>query len=213
MTPKTVVERYRAARESRSPWETHCTDDHALPQRADLFNVHEPGAKRTDKLFDGTAPDAVDQLAASLLGELTRPGRWSVRLVRSAGSRAKRLGGRRGVVQHLQGHFDRSNFAVEMHQCYLDLVVAGTASLLLEEAPHRRPSAGSVKFLVGSGRGGRSERAIGADPPVRDDARSNRDRFKAGVPQIRKRAYSDPETRIPVIEAMFPIAERSPTWP
>ncbi len=33
----------------------------------------------------------------------------------------------------LKSNFDRSNFAVEMHQCYLDLVTAGTASLLLEE--------------------------------------------------------------------------------
>jgi hypothetical protein len=32
-------------------------------------------------------------------------------------------------------HFDRSNFAVEIHQCYLDLAAAGTACLLFEEAP------------------------------------------------------------------------------
>jgi hypothetical protein len=35
----------------------------------------------------------------------------------------------------LQGHLDRSNFSVEMHQTYLDLVILGTASLLFEEAP------------------------------------------------------------------------------
>jgi len=34
----------------------------------------------------------------------------------------------------LQSNFDRSNFAVEMHQCYLDLITAGTATLLFEEA-------------------------------------------------------------------------------
>jgi len=41
----------------------------------------------------------------------------------------------------LKSHFDRSNFAIEMHQCYLDLVTAGTASLLFEEAAPGEPSA------------------------------------------------------------------------
>ena len=41
----------------------------------------------------------------------------------------------------LKSHFDRSNFAIEMHQCYLDLVTVGTASLLFEEAPPGEPSA------------------------------------------------------------------------
>jgi head-to-tail connecting protein len=41
----------------------------------------------------------------------------------------------------MQSHFDRSNFAVEMHQCYLDLVTAGTACLLFEEAESGEPSA------------------------------------------------------------------------
>jgi hypothetical protein len=34
----------------------------------------------------------------------------------------------------MQAHFDQSNFSVEIHQCFLDLVVAGTTSLLFEEA-------------------------------------------------------------------------------
>ena len=33
----------------------------------------------------------------------------------------------------MQYHFDRSNFAVEVHQCFLDLVTVGTACLLFEE--------------------------------------------------------------------------------
>ncbi|MBL0317593.1 MAG: hypothetical protein IPP69_18260 [Flavobacteriales bacterium] len=34
----------------------------------------------------------------------------------------------------MQAHFDQSNFIVEIHQCFLDLVVAGTASLAFEES-------------------------------------------------------------------------------
>lgn len=45
------------------------------------------------------------------------------------------------AVRILQGHFDRSNFAVEMHQAFLDLVTAGTACLRLEKADLHSPSA------------------------------------------------------------------------
>ena len=41
----------------------------------------------------------------------------------------------------MQGHFERSNFAVEIHQCFLDLVTIGTATLLFQEAPIGEPSA------------------------------------------------------------------------
>lgn len=91
------------------------------------------------------APDAVEQLAASLMAEITPPsGGWftfepggnvadadrdilTARLARAASI--------------LQGHFDRSNFAVEMHQAFLDLVTAGTACLRLEADDFLSPSA------------------------------------------------------------------------
>jgi hypothetical protein len=39
------------------------------------------------------------------------------------------------VTQTVQAHFDRSNFAVEIHQTFLDLITVGSATLLFEEAP------------------------------------------------------------------------------
>jgi hypothetical protein len=45
------------------------------------------------------------------------------------------------VAETLQGHLDRSNFALELHQAFLDLVVAGTGVLSIEEAPPGEPSA------------------------------------------------------------------------
>ena len=45
---------------------------HALPLRSAFGTT---ATRTADPLFDGTAPDAVDQLAASLLAELTPP--WS----------------------------------------------------------------------------------------------------------------------------------------
>lgn len=147
LTPQKVIERFRKAKDRRSTWESHWREcyDYALPQRGGTDDWSVPGAKRTDKIFDGTAPDAIDQLAASLLSELTPP--WSRWFGLSVGPEVEE--GERGVLapelekaeNALQSHFDQSNFAVEIHQCLLDLVTVGTASLLFEEAPPGEASA------------------------------------------------------------------------
>jgi hypothetical protein len=152
MTAKQILSRYNRARERRANWESHWREcyDYAMPHRESAISGSDPGGKRADKLFDGTAPDAVEQLAASLLSQLTPPwARWfglaegsdlapeEKDLVADTLERATAI---------LQAHFDKSNFAVEMHQCYLDLVTAGTACLLFEEAPLGEPSA--FRFLA-----------------------------------------------------------------
>ncbi len=147
LTPKGVIERYRRAKERRSVWESHWEEcyAYALPQRDGIIRQPQPGEKKTDKLFDGTAPDAVDQLAASLLAQLTPPwARWFGFAPGPDATEEERdaiAGELERAAAPLQSHFDRCNFAVEMHQCYLDLVTAGTASLLFEEAPPGEPSA------------------------------------------------------------------------
>jgi hypothetical protein len=130
----------RRALAARRGWEGHWQEcyDHVLPQR-DGFSQSAPGAKRGDRLFDGTAPDAAEQLAASLLANLAPP--WSAWLGLVPGpdlsaterDRFAPVLDRAGAALLL--HFDRSNFAVELHQAFLDLVIGGTASLLFEEAP------------------------------------------------------------------------------
>ncbi|MBI1986645.1 MAG: head-tail connector protein [Rhodospirillales bacterium] len=147
ITPKSVIERYRRAKDRRGVWESHWEEcyAYALPQRDGITRQTHPGEKKTDKLFDGTAPDAVDQLAASLLAQLTPPwARWFGFAPGPDATEQERDGigaELERAAATLQSHFDRCNFAVEMHQCYLDLVTAGTASLLFEEAPPGEPSA------------------------------------------------------------------------
>ncbi|MBF0246706.1 MAG: head-tail connector protein [Alphaproteobacteria bacterium] len=136
LTPESVVRAFKRAKDNRATWEGHWRDcyDYALPLRSQSM---AKGAKTGDKLFDGTAPDAVDQLAASLLANLTPPwGRWvglmpGTELTPEQRERVAPVLDKIATV--MQSHFDRSNFAVEIHQCYLDLVTAGTASLMLEE--------------------------------------------------------------------------------
>ncbi|WP_339860498.1 portal protein [Thalassospira alkalitolerans] len=141
--------RYRAALARQGNWQKHWQEcyEFALPQRngASEQSVASNGAKRFDRVFDSTAPDAVEQLAASLMAEITPPtGGWfdfepggnvadqDREILTARLARAARI---------LQGHFDRSNFAVEMHQAFLDLVTAGTACLRLESDDLQNPSA------------------------------------------------------------------------
>ncbi|MCK8784327.1 portal protein [Roseomonas sp. NAR14] len=141
ISPEEILGRYRRARDRRLPCEGVWQEcyDHVMARL--------PGSGGP-ALYDGTAADAVEQLAASLLAELTPP--WS----RWVGLRATRaepdldspaaIAEARAVetaAETLQGHIDRSNFAMEMHQAFLDLVIAGTGVLLVEEAPPGEASA------------------------------------------------------------------------
>lgn len=130
------------ARERRLPWEAMWRDcyAYALPMRGHgLGQSFQAGTNHAERLFDGTAPDAVEQLAASLLAELTPP--WSRWFGLKPGHDVDPLDADAlaavldTAASRLQGHFERSNFAVEIHQCFLDLVTTGTATLLFEEAP------------------------------------------------------------------------------
>jgi hypothetical protein len=137
-----VFRRFADARERRQHWEQLWRDcyAYALPMRGHgLSQATFVGTNHAERLFDGTAPDAVEQLAASLLAELTPP--WSRWFGLKPGqdvdpSDKNELGEiLEAAAVRVQGHFDRSNFAVEIHQCFLDLVTTGTATLLFEEAP------------------------------------------------------------------------------
>ena len=140
-----VRRRFERARTARAAWETlwqECYEFALPPARSSLQTRDGQSAAPpllSSRLFDGTAPDAVDQLAASLLARLTPP--WSRWFGLAAGrdlapDEQQKVGPElEAIAETLQMHFDRSNFAVEIHQCYLDLAAAGTACLLFEEAP------------------------------------------------------------------------------
>ncbi len=140
LNPNDVVQRYARARERRTTWEAHWQEcyDYALPQRGGVIRSAQPGEKKTEKLFDATAQDAVDQLAASLMAQLNPP--WSSWFGFCVGpdaddaTRQLLAPDLERMTRVVQSNFDRSNFVVETHQCYLDLVTAGTACLMFEEA-------------------------------------------------------------------------------
>lgn len=145
-----LIERYKKAEERKQQWEPHWQEcyAYAFPQRENVSSslaMNDYGAKKNINLFDGTAPDAVDQLASSLLAELTPP--WAQWFGLKAGAELG-MEEKAQVAETLEKtsmvmlqNFEHSNFAVEIHQCYLDLVIAGTACLMFEEAPIGEASA------------------------------------------------------------------------
>lgn len=151
--PEAIAARFEKARQRRSTWESHWQDcyDFALPRRDGSLSSQTVGEKKRQTLYDGTAPDAVELLGASLTAELTPAwSRWinlvpgveiTDDLTEDVSTRLEDLS------KALQGQFDQSNFQVEIHQCFLDLVTAGTACLLFEEAPFGQSSAFTFKAV------------------------------------------------------------------
>ncbi|CAO3415869.1 portal protein [Azospirillum argentinense] len=213
--PERLLERYRAARERRSVWESHWQDcyDHALPNGQPFRGGGIPGERRVDRLFDGTAPDAVEQLAASLLAELTPPwSRWfglqpGPSLPEGERDRvAPMLDRAAGIVQ---AHVDRSNFAVEIHQAFLDLVTVGTACLLMEEAPPG--GASSLRFtavplaeaVLEEGADGRLDGTFRRSEATL--AQIERRFPGVTIPDaVRERGAAEPDSRFPLVEAVLP---------
>ncbi|KJE34383.1 head-to-tail joining protein [Thalassospira sp. HJ] len=207
--------RFQKAMERRRNWLSHWQDcyEFALPQRNAAASHQTSGGKRLDRVFDATASDAVEQLAASLMAEITPPaGGWFE--LEAGGNVAnadrqvltEQLG---RAVRILQGHFDRSNFAVEMHQAFLDLVTAGTACLRLEKADLHSPSA--LRFTAVPLRDlAFEERSDGKMDAVFRKLALTRDEIAATWPVAKGLADDgddkDAPKRITVIEAVLPAA-------
>lgn len=204
MTPEELLARQARALDRRRPLEPvwQACFDHVLPPLA--------GAPA---LFDATAADAAEQLAASLLAELTPPwSRWfglAPARPMGEGPEAQAMAvALEDAALALQGHFDRSNFALEMHQAFLDLVVAGTGVLMVEEAPLGEASAfrfAAVPIrtaLLEEGESGRLETVWRQSKLTAAQVVA---RFPVAPPAgiLQAAAAGDPALRI-VVEALWP---------
>ncbi|WP_270939219.1 portal protein, partial [Falsiroseomonas oryzae] len=192
--------RHARALSRRRPLEAGWQDcyDHALPA---------PGAA---PLFDATAADAAEQLAASLLAELAPPwSRWFALAPARDLDDATQAGLARSLAdtaETLQGHLDRSNFALELHQAFLDLVVAGTGLIAIEEAPPGEASA--LRFravplreaVLEEGASGRLETVFRSLRLTADEIRA---RWPA-APLPPARRDEDPAAKLRVVEAAWP---------
>ena len=94
-------------------------------------------------LFDGTAADAVDNLAASMYTLLTPPESLWINLVRESGDSPDP----EIATNALRANLNDSNFYTTVHQCYMDLCIYGTACLFMAENPIGADSAFSFTAI------------------------------------------------------------------
>ena len=111
----------------------------ALDMRAPWLNRWDNARKYTmptadddaATLFDATAMDAADNLAASIYTLLTPPeSMWLTLVPESILSPDAEF-----ATSKLRANLNDSNFYTVIHQCYMDLVVLGTACLFMAESP------------------------------------------------------------------------------
>lgn len=137
-----VMRRQSQMEAGRSNWEPYWQDvaDYTTPRNSTFTNKRAPGERRTEKIFDSTAPLASDRFAAAFESMLTpRTQIWHLlkpededladdaEVKRWTEDVNKRLFARRYATH--------SNFASQIHEVYKALGDFGTGSLFSEEIP------------------------------------------------------------------------------
>ena len=132
---KQLQQMYGRALEMRAPWIKRWDDArrYTMPTSDD----------DTATLFDSTASDAADNLAASMYSLITPPeSLWMTLVPESTESPNAEI-----ATSVFRANLNDSNFYTTIHQCYMDLVVMGTACLFMSENPIGASSAFSFTAI------------------------------------------------------------------
>jgi len=119
----------------RSTWQELA--DYEVPRKGDVdrSNFWTP-RKQTEKMFDETAPQAASELAAEMQGNLTSAAaKWFGLVMSDKALREESMWQEwlENSAQAIYDAYQNSNFAEEVQEAYLDLVVFGIAAILMEE--------------------------------------------------------------------------------
>ncbi len=132
---KNLQNLYKRALDMRTPW----TARWDAARRYAMPSADEDVAT----LFDSTAMDASDNLAASIYTLLTPPESMWLQLV----GESELSQNAEFATAALRANLNDSNFYTTIHQCYMDLVVLGTACLFMSENPIGASSAFNFKAI------------------------------------------------------------------
>lgn len=132
---KNLQQMYRRALDMRAPWINRW--DSAM--RYTIPTTDDDVAT----LFDATASDAADNLAASIYSLLTPPESLWVSLVPEGPDSPDAV----AATMALRANLNDSNFYTTIHQCYMDLIILGTACLFMAENPIGAASAFSFTAI------------------------------------------------------------------
>ena len=132
---KNLQQMYRRALDLRAPWINRwdCAMRYTMPTADDDAAM----------MFDATAADAADNLAASIYSLLTPPESLWVSLVPESVASPDAT----AATMALRANLNDSNFYTTIHQCYMDLIILGTACLFMAENPIGAASAFSFTAI------------------------------------------------------------------
>ena len=132
---KQLQQMYKRALDMRDPWLKRWDEArrYTIPTSDDDIAT----------LFDSTAADAADNLAASMYSLITPPeSLWMTLVPESDASPNAEI-----ATAAFRANLNDSNFYTTVHQCYMDLVVLGTACLFMAENPIGASSAFSFTAI------------------------------------------------------------------
>ena len=129
---------FERARSQRQKWENLWNECFTYTQplnTTEFFSSNASSTKQNSTLYDSTAPDAVEQLAASLLAELTPPGHQWFTLEKAIelDDQSQTDIALEKISDELNSMVEKSNLAIELHQSFIDLTTIGTACILVEQ--------------------------------------------------------------------------------
>lgn len=139
-----IIRRQEQMRSLRSNWESLWQEvaDRVWPQMSDFTGKRANGEKRTEKIFDSTAPLALEKFAAALHSLLTPDNQQWHKLTTTD----KRFRDSHPVKQYLEDVTEIlfavrrspfSNFASQVNECYKSLGAFGTMGMMVEDVPGR----------------------------------------------------------------------------
>lgn len=150
---KQLIKRYDRLLDNRrtfdNTWQELAT--YILPRKANVTVTRQPGAKQTERLYDGTAIHANELLAASLAGSLTSAAdRWfSLRMHNEELNEDQEVSAwLNAVADRIYLGLNQSNFHAEGHEVYLDLGAFGTGCLFVLERPLKHPGFNGFDFAA-----------------------------------------------------------------
>jgi hypothetical protein len=112
--------------------------DFVIPNANDITTTVWPGSRRTDKVFDSTAIQSAELLAAALHGMLTNPAVMWFGLT-SGDDQLDELDNVRlwlqNTARQMHNVLNATNFQTEIHEVYQNIVSLGTAAMDIIEDP------------------------------------------------------------------------------
>lgn len=134
---KDIINRWRDMKSSRANWETLWQDisDWMLTRKGGIITTIVKGEQRTREIFDTTAKDAGDRLAAGLLSYLAPPNKQWFELTPKDSGLSRDFDVKRWFSEiSRRTHFalSDSNFNQEIHEFFIDLVFFCTANIYVE---------------------------------------------------------------------------------